>query len=225
MATFLRGDIHGDIFDLLSFIKRFNLGEGDNIIVLGDCGIAWRKDRRDLDQIIEFWNKEANGVKLYFLDGNHENFNILKSLPIENNMGKLSDLIFHLRRGQVYNFENKRILVCGGADSVDKARRIEGLSWWKDEAITQEDIDGIPAGYYDYVLTHCCPRSVFENNKVYLCTINNINQDNVIHDSEDKLEELKNKITFGKWVFGHYHVNKQLDNNFKCLFSEFMEVK
>lgn len=225
MATFLKGDIHGNLFELIYFIQKLKLGEGDNIIVLGDCGIAWRKDKKDLKRNIEAWEEEGNGVKLYFLDGNHENFSILNSLPIENNMGKISDSIFHLKRGQVYNFEGKKILVCGGADSIDKEYRIRGLNWWSGETITQEDIDNIPAGHYDYVLTHCCPRSVFEENKVFLCTLDNVNQDNVIHTSEDRLEELKNKITFGTWVFGHYHVNKQLNDNFRCLYSEFMEVE
>ena len=40
MATFLKGDIHGNLFEIIDFINRFNLGKNDNIIILGDCGIA-----------------------------------------------------------------------------------------------------------------------------------------------------------------------------------------
>ena len=225
MATFLKGDIHGNLFEVIEFINRFELGENDNIIILGDCGIAWRKDRKDLDQNIKLWNESSNGVKLYFLDGNHENFNILNSLPIENNMGKIADNIYHLRRGEIYEFEGKKILVCGGADSVDKYRRVENFTWWKEETISQETIDNIPAGHYDYVLTHCCPRSIFDNNRVYLSTLQFLDENKINHNSEDMLEQLKDKITFDHWCFGHYHINRNLDNKFTCLFEDFKEVK
>ena len=225
MATFLKGDIHGNLFEIIDFINRFNLGKNDNIIILGDCGIAWRKDKKDLAQNIKLWNECGNGVKLYFIDGNHENFNILNSLPIENNMGKIADNIYHLRRGQVYEFENKKILVCGGADSIDKYRRIENFTWWKEEAISQETIDDIPAGHYDYVLTHCCPRSIFEKNRIYLSTLQFLDENKINHSSEDMLEQLKNKITFDHWFFGHYHINRNLDEKFTCLFEDFREVR
>lgn len=225
MATFLKGDIHGNLFEIIDFINRFNLGKNDNIIILGDCGIAWRKDKKDLDQNIKLWNECGNGVKLYFIDGNHENFNILNSFPIENNMGKIADNIYHLRRGQIYEFENKKILVCGGADSIDKYRRIENFTWWKEETISQETIDDIPAGHYDYVLTHCCPRSIFEKNKIYLSTLQFLDENKINHNSEDMLEQLKNKITFDHWFFGHYHINRNLDEKFTCLFENFMEVR
>ena len=225
MATFLKGDIHGNLFEIIDFINRFNLGKNDNIIILGDCGIAWRKDKKDLDQNIKLWNECGNGVKLYFIDGNHENFNILNSLPIENNMGKIADNIYHLRRGQVYEFENKKILVCGGADSIDKYRRIENFTWWKEEAISQETIDDIPVGHYDYVLTHCCPRSIFEKNRIYLSTLQFLDENKINHSSEDMLEQLKNKITFDHWFFAHYHINRNLDEKFTCLFEDFMEVR
>ena len=225
MATFLKGDIHGNLFEIIDFINRFNLGKNDNIIILGDCGIAWRKDKKDLAQNIKLWNECGNGVKLYFIDGNHENFNILNSLSIENNMGKIADNIYHLRRGQIYEFEGKKILVCGGADSIDKYRRVENFTWWKEEAISQETIDDISAGHYDYVLTHCCPRSVFEKNRIYLSTLQFLDENKINHNSEDMLEQLKNKITFDHWFFGHYHINRNLDEKFTCLFEDFMEVR
>ena len=225
MAIFLKGDIHGNLFEVIDFINRFDLGKNDNIIILGDCGIAWRKDKKDLVQNIKLWNECGNGVKLYFIDGNHENFNILNSLPIENNMGKVADNIYHLRRGQVYEFENKKILVCGGADSIDKYRRVENFTWWKEETISQETIDGIPASHYDYVLTHCCPRSVFEENKIYLSTLQFLDENKINHNSEDMLEQLKDKITFDHWFFAHYHINRDLDEKFTCLFEDFREVR
>lgn len=223
---FITGDIHGDVTRLILFIQRMKLNSGDKICILGDAGIFWRNDKKDTDYIIKYWDEYSNGVELYFIDGNHENFNLLNSLPVdENNMGIVSDKIHYLRRGCVYEINGKRILSCGGADSVDWHRRTEGLNWWKEETISQADIDRVPAGHYDYVFTHCCPRSIFENNKVYLITLANIDQDVVNHCSEDMLEKLMNKITFDHFYFGHYHVDRILNDKFRCLFNDFVEIE
>lgn len=225
MATFITGDKHGDLTEILNFIKKMKLSENDNIIVLGDMGLLWRKDKKDFNYNINLWNMESNGVKLYFIDGNHENFTLLNEFPIENNMQKISNNIYHLLRGYTYEFEGKKILTIGGADSIDWYLRAKGFTWWEEEAISEADIASITAAHYDYVLTHCCPRSIFENNRVYLITLREIDQENVNHNSEDMLEKLMNKITFDHFYFGHYHVDKELDSNFRCVFHDFIEVK
>lgn len=223
---FITGDIHGDVARLILFIHRMKLKSGDKICVLGDAGIFWRNDKKDADYIIKYWDEYSNGVELYFIDGNHENFNLLNNLPVdENNMGIVSDKIHYLRRGCVYEINGKRILSCGGADSVDWYRRTEGLSWWKEETISQADIDRVPAGHYDYVFTHCCPLSVFDDNRVYLITLSALDQSKINHNSEEKLEDLSNKITFDNWYFGHYHIDKKFDNGFRCFLNDFEEVR
>lgn len=219
------GDTHGDISRIILFIHRIELSCGDAVIIFGDAGIFWRNDKKDAKQIIEYWEEYCNGVDLYFIDGNHENFKILNNLEIdENNMGIVSEHIHYLRRGYCYNICGKNILTVGGADSVDWYRRTEGLSWWKEETISQEDIDRVPAGHYDYIITHCCPRHIFDNNKVYLITLSALDQSKINHNSEDKLEELYNKVSFNKWYFGHYHINKEFDGGFRCALDDFIEM-
>ena len=80
-------------------------------------------------------------------------------------MGYVSEHIRHLKRGRTYNIDGKKILTIGGADSVDKFRRQEGLNWWKEETITDEDIKQIDVDYYDYVLTKNRNISIFKKNK------------------------------------------------------------
>ena len=227
---FVTGDTHGDLTKIIDFIQRFELKLGDNIIVLGDFGIFWRKDEKDAKYWMQFYEENCNGVHLYWIDGNHENFDIIKNWNINKNYEyDNSDHIHYCPRGfetniELQNGEIRKALFIGGADSVDKFRRINHLSWWEDETITNKDIENIKGSYY-YVFSHCCPRSVFENNKVFLCNICNINENNVVHQSEDKLEQLKNNIYFKEWWFGHYHVNKYLGNNFYCLLDDFVELK
>ena len=145
----------------------------------------------------------------------------------ENHMGYISEHIRHLKRGRCYNIDGKNILALGGADSVDKFRRTEGLSWWKEEAITDEDVSRVDNNiYYDYVLSHCCPLSIFNENKIYLCTLGNIVDDSNpdFHISENKLEQVYNFIDFGKWYFAHYHQDIHIDDKFTCLYHSFEEL-
>lgn len=202
------------------------LTEEDYIIVLGDMGLFWRNDKKDAENFIKKFEEKYN-FNLYFIDGNHENFKLLNQLPIdENGMGYVSDHIRHLRRGCRYNIDGKDILTVGGADSVDKFRREEGLSWWKEEEITEAEIDAIAAGHYDYVLSHSCPLSIFEQNKIYLCTLGNIVDDNnpEFKKSNIQLERLLQKIDFKQWWFGHYHTDVHLNDKFTCLMNRFEEL-
>lgn len=222
---FVTGDIHGDINCIIDFIEKFNLKEGDNIIVLGDVALAWRKDKSDYDFKTHEYERWCRGVHLWWIDGNHENFDIIKSWNYEKHgIYNNTEHIHYCSRGSILNINGKKALCIGGADSVDKMFRTKHLSWWEDETITDEDIEGI-TGHYDYVFTHCCPYSVFNPNRAFLCTLTNINENNAIHSSEYILDKLINNITYDKWYFGHYHVNKKLDDKHTCLFEDFEELE
>lgn len=227
MAVYVTGDCHQDMRKIYTFAERMDLGPDDYVIVLGDMGIFWRHDKADAKVIIKDFEARFN-FNLYFIDGNHENFKILNSLEEDDvGMGIVSEHIRHLKRGRRYNIGGKDILAIGGADSVDKYRRTPGLSWWEEEAITDEDVGRIDPGQYDYVLSHCCPRSIFDMYKPYLCTLGNIVDDTNpdFHISDNKLEQIKEFITFGHWFFAHYHIDLDLDECFTCLFNEWRELE
>lgn len=194
-----------------------DLKETDNIIVLGDMGLCWRRDREDLKKFIYRWEEKLEKRPwLYFIDGNHENFDLLKTFKD----GIISTHIRWLRRGTVSYFEGKKCLFIGGADSIDKFRRTKHLSWWEDEQITKEDIENIWPGHYDYVFSHCCPYSIFKENK-FLLADPQFDGEEFNHTSEEMLDKLINKITFDKWFFGHYHHDIQLNEKFSCLYDAF----
>ena len=59
-----------------------------------------------------------------FVDGNHENYTRLyNDYPVEEwNGGKvhrIRDSVIHLMRGEIYDIDNKKIFVFGGAFSHD----------------------------------------------------------------------------------------------------------
>lgn len=226
MAVYVTGDKHQKFDPILFFADQMELTEKDYVIVLGDMGLFWRNDKRDADEFIEFFERNYN-FNLYFIDGNHENFKLLSNLQEdENRMGYVSEHIRYLKRGRRYNIDGKNILAIGGADSVDKLRRTLGLSWWAEEQITDDDVERVEVDNYDYVLSHCCPISIFNENKVYLCSLANIidEEDPELHVSENKLEQIKNFIDFKKWYFGHYHVDLHLNDKFTCLYNTFEEL-
>lgn len=224
MGTYITGDCHGSFEKLILFTKKMNLTENDNILVLGDMGLCWRKDGEDLKKFIYRWEEKLE-IKpmLYFIDGNHENFDLLKTF----NDSIISAHIRWLPRGTVREFEGKRCLFIGGADSIDKFRRTEHLSWWKDEQITQEDIDKCPEGTYDYVFSHCCPYSVFEKYYPYLADPQFAGEE-FDKTSEQMLDKLKDKIKYEHWYFGHYHKDKHFYDNegtYCCLYEGWEEIR
>ena len=226
MAFFITGDTHGDFTRILKFINKMELKEGDTILILGDCGLFWRNDGKDAAAFIKEY--EANYTcTIAFLAGNHENFKKLSQIPIVDGIGEVSPHIKYLLSGSAYNIDGKVCLIVGGADSVDKFRRTKGLNWWKEEQITNEFTEDLISkcngAHFDYVFTHAAPRSIFEQHKVELCTLQ-LDEDTIDHTSEDNLQKIMNVITFDNWRFGHYHQDLDLDEKFSILYNGFEEV-
>lgn len=82
--VYLIGDIHGDITQIMKENLHNNgikISRNDVLIVLGDFGIMFKdteQQRLALDYIGQL------NYYVAFIDGNHENFDYLNSLPIVN---------------------------------------------------------------------------------------------------------------------------------------------
>lgn len=236
---YITGDTHGD-FKRFSKKKDGNLLTKDDIIIIcGDMGLLWSKDKE-----FQYWCnffKEKPWLTL-FIDGNHENFNMLEEYPIEIwNGGKIrqivKDKVIHLERGQIFNIDNKTFFTMGGASSKDieggildrndeffklkkkdlKRKhlnfRILNESWWKQELPT---IDELNEGILNL--------KKYNNEVDYIlthCTSNIIQQKiKEIYPSKKMKEDIltnyfdniENTIKFKKWYFGHYHSDIEIDN-------------
>ena len=160
---YITGDSHGLVdFDRLKYYfedKKVSLD--DYLIILGDAGILWQEN----DNHIE--NYSSLGLTILYIDGNHENFDLLNKCPIVTKlnakMHQINDHIFHILRGEILEIDGIKMLCIGGATSIDRIYRMEHVSWWEDEHIKYEDIDNaiINLNKYDfkvdYILTHCAP--------------------------------------------------------------------
>ena len=160
MALFLTGDTHGDFRRFLpeNFYEQERLTKEDLVLICGDMGGVWYGDCRD-DEGLDFL--ESRPFTTLFVAGNHENYDALRTYPLEDWRGgkirRICPSVLLLERGQVFDLNGKQIFTMGGASSHDiqggilepddplfllkfhalEARgtpfRVNHRSWWKEE--------------------------------------------------------------------------------------------
>lgn len=222
----ITGDTHADISRILK-IDDSEMTKNDIVIILGDFGVIWGDSERTEYCLKVLGEKNFTTA---FLDGNHENFveiACLEKTIFWNNgyVGLLPHGVIHLLRGEIYNINDKRIGVCGGANSVDLWHRTEGISWWREEEITNNDINKfmtIAEEYdnkVDIMLSHDAPASIIPIVKLY----SGVN-DGEISNSQKQLEKINQIIDIKKWYFGHWHIDKKIDDKFECLYKKIKEI-
>lgn len=186
------------------------------LIVLGDVGINYYLNEEDKNY--KEYLKKLN-LKLFYVRGNHEERpeNISTYKEVEMFGGKVfieeeyPNLIF-AKDVETYNIDGKKILVIGGAYSVDKQYRLlHGYKWFKDEQLTKEEmvtiLDKVKGKHFDIVLTHTCPYK-YEPRKVFM---QGLDQSKVDKSMEHFLDKVEENINYDKWYCGHYHTEKQVD--------------
>ena len=230
------GDTHGGLNDYYLrskvWVEQKELTNKDILIQLGDFGYFWqpKMSKEESFKLTTFANKK---YQVSFLDGNHENFDRLHLLPTMKQWGghmgvlRIGDgEVYHLRRGEVFNFNGIKIFIMGGAQSIDRGNRLEGISWWKEELHTHKEIDNALENLekvnfeVDYILTHTCPTPIIQklavNFKGYYVDPERY-QDPCSTFFDHLL--LEKKIKFKEWHFGHFHVNETIeyqDKIFRC---------
>ena len=141
---YITGDTHKDVhfYKLVEFAKNNpQLTKDDYVIICGDFGGVFFEDTLEIDL------KPYNDLPftILFVDGNHENFDLLEKYEVSIwNGGKvhiIKDNIIHLMRGQIFEIQGFKIFTFGGATSIDKDRRILGYSYWKQELPTYLDLE------------------------------------------------------------------------------------
>ena len=208
--------ITGDMHRLFSRLYVLNATEEDMLIILGDAGINYYLNQEDI-----FVKDYLKGFKYKFfcIRGNHEerpeNIPTYKEVDMFGGKVYIEEqypyLIF-AKDGEIYNIDNKKVLVIGGAYSVDKKyRQDNGLPWFEDEQLTLEErnsiLNKVKGQHFDIVLTHTCPYK-YEPTEVFLPWID---QDLVDKRMEHFLDEVEESIDYDKWYCGHYHTEKEID--------------
>ena len=228
----ITGDTHSDFSRFYTVQNMIPKDELWGAIILGDSSVNYWLSNRDNHVKDSLRNKYPN-IVFYFVRGNHEarpeSLKDIKTLQDDNVKGEvyIQDRwpnIRYLMDGNEYCINNKKCLVIGGAYSVDKWYRLErgvmgGYSgWFSDEQLSQEERDKIlekcGGRHYDVILAHTCPLRYQPRDLFLSC----VKQDDVDNSMELWLEDIIEACSWDKFIFGHYHEDRIIDEKVEMMF-------
>jgi hypothetical protein len=184
-----------------------------------------------------------------FVDGNHENFDLLKTYPTQEwNGGKAQFIrpsVIRLTRGQVFNIEGNRIFTMGGAQShdiqdgilepddpdfkikkkaLDKRNayyRINHVSWWKEELPNDAEYEEA-----DISLTKHGWKVDYIVSHCAPSGVASISNDRAYQADclTNFLQQVSERCEFQKWFCGHYHNDTTLLGKYRLLYEDIIEV-
>lgn len=209
----ITGDCHRKVLERLAEIPEHYKPEETALIILGDAGINWYLDERDVKLKEEI---EKTGYTLLLVQGNHD-------APID--FLEDADIIYedespywieprfphikYLENGARYTFGKFSAYVFGGAYSVDAPfRQQTGQIWFPGEQINVYDrnhiLNEVEDTHADFILSHTCPKS-FQPVDLFM---NWVDQSTVDDSMELWLDYLKTVVHWKYWLFGHYHADR-----------------
>lgn len=217
----ITGDTHGKILERINHINQEQYSPKETaLIILGDAGFNFYLNKTD-------WKLKRNtnntGYTIYCVRGNHEERPENLNIPLVYDK-EVNGLVYceeefpnikYFVDGGSYNIKGYSVLTIGGAYSVDKWHRIGDkdskttwTGWFKDEQLTYNERQKITKQVknksYDFVLTHTCPYS-WRPTDLFLSFVD---ATTIGPTMELWLEELKNKINYNIWLFGHFHADR-----------------
>ncbi|MGC4154467.1 MAG: metallophosphoesterase [Propionicimonas sp.] len=156
----LAGDLHGSIRAAEQVIDYAAASRAGLILQLGDFGF-WPRYPSGLKFLRRVEGRCAkHDLTLWFVDGNHEDFDRLLPLPVDPATGlrPVSEHVFHVPRGHRWKWAGTRWLAVGGGVSLDSQRRTLGRDWFAEEEVTDAQVETITAGGpADVVVAHDVP--------------------------------------------------------------------
>ncbi len=228
MSIWITGDTHGYYDSFMRRIAENGVNEGDTIIVTGDFGFIWRHP----EMRAAFFKLRKENYTFLFVDGNHEDFELLYEYPLSDYCGGKAQIIepniVHLLRGEYYTIKDKNedttisIFTFGGAYSHDRAMRQLGYSWFKEELPSEEEYlhgdDTLAAHDYkvDYIFSHTGPYSILR-----AMNFNIADEEMQLNSYLDKIKDI---VDFKSWFYGHYHQNKSI-LKYTCLLDDMIKLE
>lgn len=219
---YVTGDTHGDI-NRFKDAQMKKLRGSDTLIICGDFGFIWDDSRKERSTLRKLASKNFS---IAFVDGCHENFDLLEKYPVTDwNGGKVHMIapnIVHLIRGQIYTIEGKQIFAFGGGHSQDYEFRREGEMWWQREQPSHDEIrEAIQnlenvGNSVDYIITHEPPASLKD------CLNVDVLQRLEVHAF---FEDIIKVVDYKKWYFGKCHIDKHIPIKFYAVFNNVTPLK
>jgi hypothetical protein len=196
----IAGDTHGDKNAVRYLLSVASDRGCSRIVQVGDFGYwphkwgfhEWVDDQAD-----------DAGVRFYWLDGNHENFDALEANGFDltgPEPQRMGDALWYCGRGATWQWEGVRFMSFGGAYSIDKEYRTPGSSWWEQELPTQPQVlAAMERGPVDILLTHDAPEGVVP------IVDRSYKGDEISRGNRLAITALMEAVTPRLLVHGHYH--------------------
>lgn len=163
MRIMVVGDTHGDASAVEYKAKIAKSLGVTHMLIVGDFGL-WVgfegvKFLDDVNEIARRYN-----IHIFALPGNHENHDLWEQLvniglPTSSGFTYVRDRLLLAPKVHNWKWGKKRFFICGGAVSIDKQRRVEGKSWWKNETFSEADLASVvkyQGPPVDFLFTHDC---------------------------------------------------------------------
>lgn len=248
MSVFITGDTHGNFtrFKPNVYPVLDHLTKDDYVIICGDFGGVWDDspfERRQLNWL------DMRPYTTLFISGNHENYDLLNSLPVSTWHGGTVQFVrpsvLHLMRGQIFTIGGKQFFTMGGASCHDipggilepddphfreKRRRLAAQkvpfrvnhrTWWKEE---------LPDAHELKTARRNLKRAHWEVDYIITHCCPSRMQEQLTHgeypsnELTDFLDEVWQRCTFRNWFFGHYHADKIIAEKFLLLYLQIVQV-
>lgn len=249
---YITGDTHGDWMSRLktdSFPQQKEMTKDDYVIICGDFGI-WDNSEREKYNLD--WLEDKPFTTL-FVSGNHENYDILDSLPVEEwHGGKVNFVrpsVIHLMRGQVFEVDGKKFFTFGGASSHDVTHgildpnepdfnlkkkkldrnpfalyRINHVSWWERELPNKGEME---EGRKN-LAKHGNEVDYVITHSPYRAIINQVDSGLLFYKQDaltDYLQDIKATTLYKAWYFGHLHIEREfVHDKSTCLYKSIVRI-
>ena len=217
-VVLITGDTHRDFNRIKFFCEKYRTTVDDILIILGDAGIncyPGYKDRLVKENLAKL------PLTLFCVRGNHEERpeNVDTYLEAEWHGGlvyvekEYPNLIF-AKDGEIYDIAGKKVIVIGGAYSIDKWYRLKmNYKWFEEEQLTEEEKTFVEKQLeenhwnIDVVLSHTLPYQ-YRPLDMFIKTRGEFSVD----DSMERwLEDIETKLKYEKWYAGHFHCDRSVD--------------
>lgn len=197
---FYIGDHHGDWKQLFWFANRLKL-ENCYLISVGDSGIGFRPKNEQIENINVLNNKfKKLGITFMSIRGNHDDpsyYNGDNKIQLDN-FQTIEDYAVMEHNGKLIQF-------IGGATSIDRTMRREGISYWSGESLNfQKD----RLQKVDTLVSHTAPSWCFPqafNEMVYSWAREDADLLEELTDERAVMDEIAKVCQPSLHLYGHFH--------------------
>jgi UDP-2,3-diacylglucosamine pyrophosphatase LpxH len=194
------GDHHGSWGLLFEIIKDKNI-ENCYIVCVGDGGEGFLSKEKQLRQFQLLNNRfKKYNIEYLSIRGNHSD----PFYFIDANRVSLSNFEL-IEDYTVAEYNGKKIQFIGGAVSIDRTSRKEGVSYWTDEAVK---LDRDKCKEVDILVTHTAPSWCFPqqfNEMVYGWALEDSYLIGDLSNERAKMDEIFKLCKPKLHLYGHFH--------------------